>query len=302
MSTTHTPRIEELLPAYALGALDGDELREMEEHLAGGCEECRRQLPLWQGDLEELAATVAPVEPSEMTRARVLRLAGNRPVPALAPASRRTPWWLAAAAIVLLGLAVWGVAGQLHLRKELGSEARSLAAERDRLQRQVEVLSSEVGRLRIEAREAQSLVAERDRLLRQVEVLNREMGRVRTEVVQAKQDLQVLAAPGVQSVALAGLGPAPGAKGHTYVNPSTRSALFYAFDLPTLPDEKTYELWFIAAGKPVSAGTFAVDARGRASLRVDRMSDTQRIEAWAVTVEPRGGVPKPTGAFVLKGT
>jgi anti-sigma-K factor RskA len=32
------------------------------------------------------------------------------------------------------------------------------------------------------------------------------------------------------------------------------------------------------------------------------MSDIQRIEAWAVTIEPRGGVPKPTGAFVLKGT
>jgi anti-sigma-K factor RskA len=313
MSTIHTPRIEELLPAYALGALDGDELREMEEHLAGGCEECRRQLALWQGDLEELAATVTPVQPSETTRARVLRLAGGAAAGRAAPpasaisaivprALRRIPWWLAAAALVLLGLAVWGVAGQLHLRKELGGEARSLAAERDRLQRQVEVLSREVGRLQIEAREARSLMAERDRLQRQVEVLNREVGRVRTDVVQAKQDLQVLAAPGVQSVALSGLGPAPGAKGHTYVNPSLRSALFYAFDLPALPDEKTYELWFIAAGKPVSAGTFAVDAYGRASLRVDRMSETQRIEAWAVTIEPRGGVPKPTGAFVLKGT
>jgi len=60
MSNIHTPRIEELLPAYALGALEGEELRELEEHLAGGCEECGRQLALWQGDLEELAAAVPP--------------------------------------------------------------------------------------------------------------------------------------------------------------------------------------------------------------------------------------------------
>jgi anti-sigma-K factor RskA len=304
MSTPHTPPLEELLPAYALGALDGQDLRVLEEHLAGGCDECRRQLALWQGDLETLAAEIPPVQPAETTRARVLRLVGGAPATAPAARPRRTspPWWMAAAAVFLLALAVWGLVRQSHLRKEFGSEAQSLAQERDRLRGQVEVLSREVERMQAEVREAQSVVEDRDRLRRQVEVLNREMSRAQAEVLLVKQDLQVLAAPGVKSVALAGLGPSPGAQGRTYVNPGTRSALFYAFDLPTLPDEKTYELWFIAAGKPVSAGTFAVDIHGRASLRVDRMSDIQRIEAWAVTIEPRGGVPKPTGAFVLKGT
>ncbi|HEY0557818.1 MAG TPA: anti-sigma factor [Thermoanaerobaculia bacterium] len=271
MSIPHTPRLEELLPAYALGALDGDELREMEEHLAGGCEECRRQLPLWQGDLEELAATVTPVQPSEITRARVLRLAGGAAAvpPAATPvAARRSPGvgWLAAAALVLLGLSVWGLAGQARL----SGEVRRLAADRDGQAREVERLSQEV-------------VA------------------ARGQAVKAEQALQVLAAPGVQSVVLAGLAAAPGAKGHAYVNPSTRDALFYAFDLPALPRDKTYELWFIAAGKPVAAGTFAVDPRGSASLRVDRVAAVGTIDAWAVTVEPSGGVPQPTGAMVLKG-
>ncbi|HEX9942461.1 MAG TPA: anti-sigma factor, partial [Thermoanaerobaculia bacterium] len=111
----------------------------------------------------------------------------------------------------------------------------------------------------------------------------------------------VLAAPGVQSVVLAGLGPATGAAGHTYVNPQTRDALFYAFNLPPLAPEKTYQLWFIAGGKPVSAGTFSVDPRGTGSLRVERVVDAKDIQAWAVTVEPRGGVPQPTGEMVLKG-
>lgn len=273
MSTPHTPRLEELLPAYALDALDGDELRELEEHLAGGCAECRRQLALWQGDLEELAATVTPVEPSEITRARILRLAGGvppaslpaAPLPAVA-APGRAPWWLAAAALVLLGIAVWSLFGQARLREEV----RRLAAARDGQAREVERLSVEVAA-------------------------------ARTQAVRAEQALQVLAAPGVQSVVLAGLGPSPGAKGRAYVNPSSRDALFYAFDLPALPQDKTYELWFIAAGKPVAAGTFAVDPRGAASLRVDRVADAGTIEAWAVTVEPRGGVPQPTGAVVLKG-
>jgi len=265
MSTPHTPRIEELLPAYALGALDGDDLRELEAHLAAGCEECRRQLALWQGDLEALAAGVEPVAPSDVTRARVLRLAGGTDRAPAAP-PRRTPWWMTAAAAVLLALALWGLLGQERMEREV----RGLEAERDRLSRQVNGLEQQVGLARDEARRAQ-------------------------------QALQVLAAPGVQSVLLAGLGPSPGAKGRTYVNPSTRDALFYAFDLPSLPADKTYELWFIAAGKPVAAGTFEVDPRGTGTVRVERVTDARQIQAWAVTIEPRGGVPQPTGAMVLKG-
>ncbi len=261
MSTPHTPRVEELLPAYALGALDGDDLREMEAHLAGGCEECSRQLALWQGDLEALAAEAEPVQPSDVTRARVLRLADRSP----AAPPRRTPWWMAVAAVVLLALALWGLLGQARMERQV----RSLEAERDRLRQQVDVLSQEVSR-------------------------------TRTDVLQARQDLQVIAAPGVQAVSLAGLGPSPGAKGRTYVNPSTRDALFYAFDLPRLPADKTYELWLITAGKPVAAGTFDVDPRGTGTVRVERVA-TSPIQVWAVTIEPRGGVPQPTGAMVLKG-
>jgi anti-sigma-K factor RskA len=271
MSDIHTPHIEELLPAYALGALEGEELRELEEHLAGGCDECGRQLALWQGDLEALAAAVPPVEPSEITRARVLRLAGAAPAAPAAPmpaaAPRRTSSWrMAAAAAALLALALWGLLGQVRMEREV-----------------------------------QRLESDRERLRRQVEVLSRQVGTMRSEVLQAKQDLQVLAGPGVQAVTLAGLGPSPGAKGRTYVNPSTHDALFYAFDLPALPADKTYQLWFIADGKPVPAGVFAVDPRGTASLRVQQVADVARIQAWAVTVEPLGGLPQPTGAMVLKG-
>ena len=40
----HPPEIEELLSLYALGALDGDDLRAIEAHLETGCPECRADL------------------------------------------------------------------------------------------------------------------------------------------------------------------------------------------------------------------------------------------------------------------
>jgi anti-sigma-K factor RskA len=257
----HPTHLEELLPAYALGALDADDLRELEEHLAGGCGECRRQLELWNRDLEALAASVTPVVPSETTRARILRLAAGA-----APSPRRLPWWISLAAAALLIVAVWGVAGQLRMRGDL-----------------------------------ERLKTERNRLARQVERLDREVAQARNEALRASQALQVVAAPGVQSVILAGLGPAPRAAGHTYVNPLRHDALFYAFDLPALPQDKTYQLWYIAEGKPVSAGTFSVDPQGIASVKVEHVPAVASIQAWAVTIEPAGGVPQPTGAMVLKG-
>lgn len=263
MASPHSTSIEDLLPAYALGALDGEDLRELEEHLAGGCEECRRQLGLWQGDLEALAEFVPPVQPSEVTRARVLRLVGGGAAPA---APRTLPRWLPFAAAALLLLSVWSVAGQIRMRDEL----RRVSGENALLARRLEELGTDVAAARLESR-------------------------------RAAQALQILAAPHVNSVVLAGLGPTPGAAGQTYVNPQTRDALFYAFNLPALAPDKTYQLWFITGGKPVSAGTFSVDPRGTGTLRIDKVADVKDIQVWAVTVEPQGGVPQPTGEMVLKG-
>ena len=264
MAAPHSTRIEELLPAYALGALDGEDLHELEAHLDVGCAECTHQLDLWNRDLESLAASLPPLPPSETTRARILRLATG--ATGAAPAPARVPRWMYFAAAALLLLSVWGVAGQVRMRGEV-----------------------------------ERLAAERARLARQVAALDREVGLARAEARQAAQALQILAAPSVRSVVLAGLGPTPQATGHTYVNPQTRDALFYAFNLPRLAQDQTYQLWFIADGKPVSAGIFSVDERGTGRLRVEEVADVKDIQAWAVTVEPSGGVPQPTGEMVLKG-
>jgi anti-sigma-K factor RskA len=275
----HSPRFDELLPAYALGALEGEELRELEEHVAGGCPECRRQIDLWQGDLEELAASVEPITPSAETREGILRAAAGSaprpvsfpvPAPAPKPAPIRTrtgpPRWLALAATVLLAVAVWGVWRQASL-------------------------SGEAGRLR----------SERDDLARQVATLDRRLDETQADNRRLAQTLSLITAPGARAVQLAGLGPTPGAVGHAFVNPQAKKAVFYAFDLPAAAPGKTYELWWIAAGRPVPAGTFTVDGHGAARVEVDNVDPSGPIQAWAVTVEPAGGVPQPTGAMVLKG-
>jgi anti-sigma-K factor RskA len=272
----HAPRFDELLPAYALGALDGEEVHELEEHIATGCAECRRQIDLWQGDLEELAASVPPLDPAPETRRKILEMAKpaavrSRPepriIPQTGPARRPVTRWLALAASVFLAVAVWGVWRQ------------------DRL-----------------AGEAERLRSDRDNLARQVAALDRRLGEAQSDNRRLAQTLSLITAPGARAIQLAGLGPTPGAVGHAFVNPQAKKAIFYAFDLPPLPPDKTYELWWIAPGRPpVPAGTFGVDAHGASRVEVDKVDNPAETKTWAVTIEPAGGVAQPSGAMVLKG-
>lgn len=275
MATEHTPATEELLSVYALGALDGEDLRALTAHLAGGCPECARRLGELAQDVEDLAASAPPAAPSDTVRARLLRELGE-PVAASIPPPR--PWrvagwgWLAAAAAILA--LVWGLAGRGALTSEVAGLRADLARARADLDR--------------ETARAAGLAAE----LANAEADNERLA----------QAMAIISSPAMKPVALAGLKDAPGARGHAFVDPVGRRAVFVAANLPPLAPGKTYELWFIAAGKPVPAGTFAVGPKGSATVPVaGALPDPAQIQLWAVTIEPQGGVPQPTGPMVLKG-
>lgn len=70
--------------------------------------------------------------------------------------------------------------------------------------------------------------------------------------------------------------------------------------LPRPPEDRTYQLWGIVGGTPVSAGLFSTDADGEGFLWTASVP-AGSVEQWAVTEEPAGGVPQPTGDMVLLG-
>lgn len=272
MAANHDPRFEDLLPAHALGALDGDDLRELTAHLEAGCARCSTLLAGWRAETDALALAVDPIAPSAHTRARLLEKiaapSGARVEPFRAPAAmpaRKAHWgWLAAAAAA--AFAIWAGVARQAMREELVV----------------------VGR-------------ERDASVLAAEQANAELAAARQELTRLARESGVLASPGVQTTVLAGLGSLPAAAGQALVNPETRTAVFHAFRLPPAPAGKSYQLWFIAGGKPVPAGVFEPGPDGHGSLLVENVAPAGEIQAWAVTVEPAGGVPQPTGEMVLKG-
>ena len=106
--------------AYALDALDPDERRRYEEHLAT-CDECREQLAQLGGAAGALAFAVESPAPPPELRSRMLDAArAERPNVKPLPTrwSRGTAVLAAVAAVAAIGLGVWSI----HLSNSLNNE------------------------------------------------------------------------------------------------------------------------------------------------------------------------------------
>ncbi|HMB82315.1 MAG TPA: anti-sigma factor, partial [Vicinamibacterales bacterium] len=63
-----------------------------------------------------------------------------------------------------------------------------------------------------------------------------------------------------------------------------------------------YQLWVLTAlPSPMSAGMLTLDASGRVNATIATPVDMPAPVAMAVTLEPEGGVPSPTGDKYLVG-
>jgi anti-sigma-K factor RskA len=119
----------------------------------------------------------------------------------------------------------------------------------------------------------------------------------------ARRDLRVrvLGSDDVQMLLLGGQDPQPAARARMFWSEKAKRGILVAGNLAPLPGDKQYELWVFSQGKPVPAGVFDSDEAGRALFESAELSAIPAAQNFAVTVEPRGGMPQPTGPIVLVG-
>lgn len=99
---------------------------------------------------------------------------------------------------------------------------------------------------------------------------------------------------------IVGTTPNVPARGEVLRLANDQAAVLTISGLPSLENGKVYEVWFVAGATPVGAGLFSPNPDGSWSGLV--RGDVTNAQAIAITVEPSGGSPAPTGDIVAKGT
>jgi hypothetical protein len=255
--------IRERAALAGLGVLDGEE-RELFEAILRENPDARREMESFAKAAERLGLAALPVAPPPRARDRLL--AATRPH--VLAKSSRSMTALAAAAAVLFAL------GFFVMRAERDEARRAAEAAREQAARAVE-----------QARQVQGeLQAARESLARE--------GGLRT----------LVSYPEARLVDLGPLPAAPRARARVVFNSKTRDAILIASGLEPAPEGKGYEVWVIGKAAPVPAGVFQVDAKGNAVHRLPKVAEVEGVKTFAVTLEPAGGVPAPTGPMVLAGT
>ena len=289
----------ELADLYALGALSPEETARLEAHLATACPVCAERVRDSREALVLLPRALSPVTPPPAVKARLLEAIDREPAPASAPAPsaavRPAPAATEPASPRAPGRVVGLPAGRERRRREpaaatgwwgwAGWTAAAVAA----------ALLVTVGW------SFRQTVTEMHRLEARLGTLEGELARRRAELADREATLRLLADPAVHYVALAGQTPSPQARAWLLWHPVHRTGFLLTRDLPPPPAGRAYELWAIGT-EPVPAGVFQVDATGRAFFRLPEVPAGASYDKFAVTLEPEGGVPKPTGAIHLLGT
>ena len=270
--------IRDDLPLHALGSLEAEERAAVEAAVAAD-PQLARELREWDELVGLLALDAPEAAPPDVRDALLSRVRDAAPPPARV-ARRRLGWHVPLAAAAALLLAIGGYR-EIGFRAERARIAETLAAAQRALT----------------ARDAE-LAAAREELHHSEE----QMTTLRAALAIASRSLDVVQARGLTMVSLSQTEDAPPAEAHILLSPPTGKALFYGFDMPSIPTDKVYELWWITEKQgPVRAAVFHPDAHGFGRVEAQLPTDAGAIQAAAVTIEASPGAAKPAGPMVLLG-
>ena len=329
--------LEESVPLYAAGALDRTERQALEAHLLSGCASCHSALKDYQSVAALLPLGLSPTSPPRSLKATIM--AGRNPAPIPAEATSKEParpslepgewmnhlfppvaparsltlrWALGLATLLIVsigGYFAWNVSTQRSIdisnikqletsiqekstmladvQRVVGNQAKALAELRNELQQRTN-----------EAAEAKEQLAQREAELDETRVQLSQQGGARTVGTPQDELATLLRIPNVKAVSLTGSELAKRAAAFLLYDSRTQKVWLYSVNLPECPAGTTYQLWAVH-DRPISIGTFQMDTGETAHLLVKKVLNFTDAKTFAVSLEPSGGRPQPTGPMYL---
>ena len=103
-------------------------------------------------------------------------------------------------------------------------------------------------------------------------------------------EMLVLSSPAMNIITLNAKDSTKQYMARVYWNKYTRETYVYVHDLPPPAPDKQYQLWALAGGQPIDAGVFNMNDE----IGMQKVKLINNADAWAVTLEPKGGSAVPT--------
>lgn len=117
------------------------------------------------------------------------------------------------------------------------------------------------------------------------------MASLKTSYDETQNMIGSLRAADVQKLKLDGLAISPESEAMVHWDKATKKVILDPMNLPRTDETHDYQLWAIVGGKPVDLGTFSP---GDNELNIYVMKSIEAPQAFAITLEPKGGSENPT--------
>ena len=246
---------------YALGALDADEKQRFEEHLSA-CSACRQELAVAQQRTSLLGLAAPPVAPRPQVKSALLEKVKIEKAKTEGRVSTNPP------APAVPKKIRWG----LRFSLGFGLATAVLAFATFELARQD---------------------LNRGKQIKQLQT------QVSQDAAAIQNVGQLAGAPDTVMITLFQQAGGPPGQAHVLYNARMGLAA-YSGQIAPAPADKSYQLWLVpATGAPLNAGLVAANQQNGAI--VVHLAPGVAAKAFAVTLEPAGGRPQPTGPKVLVG-
>jgi anti-sigma-K factor RskA len=271
--------VKELAPLYVIGALDEKAARDLEASLHVATPEQRRVVAKWF-DVAALLPQALPLQtPPDYVKERVLTR--------VAEEAQKTPIEIAVEESTMKEVAERAEKKVLPFVQPRRAESRTarwiLIAATALLAFTSAYLFNQNTKL---ARERDHMARERDDLSR--------------KLVASREEVDGIVSPWTKVIAMVG-DEAPEANAKVVWDTKANQWVIHIFNLPPPPSDKQYQLWYVTKKAKISAWVFSTDEQGRTVLKLTLPTEALAgLAATAVTLEPKGGSPQPTGKFYLK--
>jgi len=266
MSGEHPTRAEDF-DLYALGALDDAERQAFESHVAS-CADCTEKLAAARGRMAILAFAATPVAPSPGVKESLMRQVIASAEGPGGSVARVQPDPAGAGGVFARWWALLlPVAGAFALATIL-------------------------------------LWLHNEQLDRQLADLHNTIAQQKQELAETRHQADLIAARETLVIPLSAQKGAPEdhPEGHARVLYNAKEGMMtYDGWLPAAPADKSYQLWLVPTnGAPISAGVFNPQ-NGEMSHMMMKLPAGVTAKEFAVSLEPAGGMPHPTGPMILLG-